>query len=267
MLDVQSALMSDQPLQATAKSGPSLSAMTVGRTIYKFKRTIKLDDYSGASVDILVDENDHLSVRAVDLIGDAWHHFLEALARAEEFQRQRRTHDTNREVQLALRKLATHLDGVVCGMCECLKQRLSDFRPPEYGKRKDCTLAQKIDYLTAYVQEVRRLRLPTLDLKFKVFRDLLIHPYAKKSLPPDAEGKKMQIGQSDIFDVTVDDLKVAKSMVDGWLGAVTALFDYPRGYHTGRLAEDFAAKLLREYKRCGGALPQDDEIEVKTYRI
>ena len=61
--------------------------------MYKFKRTIKLDDYSGASVDILVDESDRLSVRAVDLIGDAWHETLEALSRAEQANREGTRYD------------------------------------------------------------------------------------------------------------------------------------------------------------------------------
>jgi hypothetical protein len=235
--------------------------------MYKFKHTIKLDDYSGATLDILVDENDYLSARATDLIGDAWHESLEALARAEMFQSHGRTHDTNREIQTALTKLVTHLDGVVCGMTECLKRSLRDFKPPEYGKRKDCTLAQKIEYLTAYVKDVRCLSLPALDLSFKVFRDLLIHPYADKSLPPGTGGKKKRIAQGDIFDVTIGDLKIAKSAVDAWLGAVTKLFEYPRGYHTQRLVKDFSAKLVREYRRHGGVLPPDDKIETQTYRI
>jgi hypothetical protein len=234
--------------------------------MYKFRHIIKLDDYSGATVEILVDGNNHLSVRATDLIGDAWHDFLEAFARADVLQQHGQTYDTNREIQIALTKLVTHLDGVVCGMCKYLKGSLGDFRPPEYGKRKDCTLAQKIEYLTAYVQNVRRLPLQALDLSFKVFRDLLIHPYANKSLLANT-GDKKQITQGDIFDVTVDDLKIAKSAVDEWLGTITELFKYPRGYHTQRLAKHFLEKVVREYKRSGGALPPYDEIETKTYRI
>ena len=125
--------------------------------MYKFRHTIKLDDYSGASIEILVDKDDYLSVRAVDLIGDAWMEFLEAVTHVEEFQRQGQLHSTNQEIHRALAKLATHLDGVVSGMCECLKQRLTDFNPPVYGKRRDCTLAQKIKYIHSYVRDVQYL--------------------------------------------------------------------------------------------------------------
>jgi hypothetical protein len=208
--------------------------------MYKFKKTFKLDDHSGATVEVLVDENDRLSVRAVDLIGDAWHHCLEALERAAHYERKQRTHDRNREIRAALTDLTTHLDGVVCGLCKCLKQRLSDFRPPVFGKRQDCTLAQKITYVTEYVTNNRGDKVPALDLTFKVFRDLLVHPYAVKSLPADAKGHRKEISQGDAFDLTIDEVRAATASVDEWLGAVTAVFEYPRGYDTQRLAEDFA---------------------------
>ena len=234
--------------------------------MYKFKRSIKLDDYSGATIDILVDENDRLSVRAVDLIGDAWHQSFEALSRSEEFHREGRRHDSNWELPTAMTKLATHLDGVVCGMCQCLKRQLPDFAPPEYGKRKDCTLRQKIDYLNEYVQRVRRVVLPPLDLSFKVLRDLLIHPYAEKSVSTGAD-TRVPIGQGDVFDLTTDDLRAATLNVDAWLGAVTNLFEYPRRYDTRRLVDDFTPRLIRLYREAGGVVSPDGQIEFSTYRI
>jgi hypothetical protein len=235
--------------------------------MYKFKHTIKLDDYSGASLDILIDENDRLSVRAVDLIGDAWNEVLEGLTRAEEADRKGRPHDVNRELQTAVTKLATHLDGVICGMCECLKRTLPDFRPPEYGKRKDCNLRQKIEYVTEYVQRSRNVALPRLDLTFKVLRDLLVHPYADKSIPSAAGGARVPISQGDVFDLTIADLRASSSMVDGWLGAVTGIFEYPRGYHTQRLAEDFTAKFIQKYKAHGGTWPKDGDVGFNVYMI
>jgi hypothetical protein len=62
-------------------------------------------------------------------------------------------------------------------------------------------------------------------------------------------------------------LKAAKSMLDEWLGVITAHFEYPRGYDTRRLAEDVAAKFLRRYKEFDGTLPPLDEIPLSTYRI
>ena len=231
--------------------------------MYKLKRTIKLDDYSGACVDIIIDENDRLSVRAVDLIGDAWLETLEALTRAEEADRQGCLHDVNRELHTAITKLATHLDGVVCGMCDCLKQTLPDFRPPQYGKYKDCTLRQKIKYVTGYVWRFRGVSLPRFDLRFKVLRDLLVHPHSRKSVPSTGGGAGDLISQGDVFDLTIDDLRTAVSMVDGWLGAVTKMFQYPRGYHTQRVAEHVTVQLTEEYKACGG----DDVLEFEMYRI
>jgi hypothetical protein len=110
------------------------------------------------------------------------------------------------------------------------------------------------------------MTLVPLDLSFKVFRDLLIHPYVTKSLP-GGQHQKRELSQGDIFDVTLDELKVARAMVDRWLGDVTALFEYPRGYHTDRLARDFSQRLLEEYARCGGQFDPDMAIESRTYRI
>jgi hypothetical protein len=106
-----------------------------------------------------------------------------------------------------------------------------------------------------------------MDLSFKVIRDLLIHPYANKSLPSGPKQELAAIGQGDIFDIDVDDLKTAISVVDSWLGAVTNLFEYPRGYDTRRLAEDFAATLVGELRLSGSVQPTVGDIPVKTYRI
>jgi len=250
-------------LPAIATGVPSDVSQT---KMYKFKRSIRLDEYSGATIDILVDETDRLSVRAVDLIGDAWHQSLEAVARAEECHRQGRRHDANRELQTAITKLATHLDGVVSGMCECLKRRLPDFRPPEYGKRRDCTLRQKIDYFNEYVKAKRGVSPPPLNSTFKVLRDLLIHPYATKSVIADS-GERVPIGQGEVFDLTTDDVRTAISGVDAWLGTITSLFEYPRGYDTLRLVQEFTPRLIRRYRDAGGVAPADDEIEFNAYRI
>jgi len=233
--------------------------------MYKFRHVIKLDEYSGATLEILVDANDHLNVRAIDLVGDAWYDLLEGLKRADEFENQNRIYDRNREIQTSLTKMMTHLDAVVSGMCKYLEHSQKDFHLPKRGKR-DCSLAKKIEYLIDYSNESRGKCLPPLDLNFKVFRDLLIHPYVEKSVK-DTDGNIKPINQSDLFDLSLNELKMAVSMLDKWLGDITALFQYPRGYDTERLAQDYSQKITKLYRKFGGELPPDDQIESSTYRI
>ena len=78
--------------------------------MYKFRQSFKLDDYSGACVEVLVGEDDQLSVRAIDLIGDGWWNFLDAVKCAEEFHLRGEVYRENQEIHRGLTSLATHLD-------------------------------------------------------------------------------------------------------------------------------------------------------------
>ncbi len=151
-------------------------------------------------------------------------------------------------------------------MCKCLEKTLGDFKQPKFGRRQDCSLAHKIAYITSYVTESRGLAIRELDLSFKVFRDLLIHPYVRKSLRQGREPKR-ELSQADIFDLTLDEMQQACSMVDQWLGDVTRLFEYPRGYDTERLAKDYAPGLVEKYANLSGSIKPGTIIDFWVYRV
>jgi len=231
---------------------------------YKFRESVHLDEWSGAHVDILVDQDDRLTVRAVDMVGDAWHDHLQELDVAQ--QTHASEYARNRAIQSSLSKLITHFDGVVSGLFKYVSESDSGFHVPE-KKARFCTLLQKIDAIAAHYCRRTAARLPELDLDCKSIRDLLIHPYISKSLP----SSRQELKQGDIFDLTVHDLKRFSTAVDRWLGAITHHFAYPRGYNTEIVGKNYCKVVYERYRAAmlvkGVRLPAYEDVEALTSRI
>jgi hypothetical protein len=238
--------------------------------MYKFKKSIKLDE-SGALVEILVDSQDQLSVRAVDLVGDSWFEYLEHLQEAQQFERSNNTYKRNRALRSALLSLISHLDGVVSGLCNTLEKEDSRFKLLSKTGRATCTLKDKMLYLKDYVLQKKQKRLPYINLELKPLRDILVHPNVTKRHFNTKKKGYEEIDQSNLFDVSFTELHAAGKMVDRWLGSLTAIFKYPRGYDTKRLAEDMARGLLQNYQKIlrekKGELIDIENIDSTTYRI
>jgi len=75
-----------------------------------------LDYYSGATWDVLVGEDGHLSVRVTDLVGDGWIDCLDALGMWAEYDRRGPSHDANRGLRAARTSRAVDRKAVL--LCE-----------------------------------------------------------------------------------------------------------------------------------------------------
>jgi regulator of replication initiation timing len=194
-------------------------------------------------VKIVISKTDgHVTIKAVDLTGDAWDDYLYYIEQARRSQLSNDLHGTNRALRAALGNLIAHLEGVVSGVHLKLQKSRNDFKPL---KRPDgrCTLKSQILDLRKHAREQMSRPLPYLRLHLKPLRDILVHPTITKTDRDEATGAKIELSELDLFDLTLSRLSTDGNHVSQWLDRLCALYGYKRVHDTHKMIKDLTGKM------------------------
>ena len=153
-----------------------------------------------------------VKVKAVDLVGDAWHDYLHFLAEARKAESVGDLRATNRALRAALGNLFAHLDGVIGGLYGHMRETSADFEPSR-RRGRDASLKDRVSRLKQYAVRRRRSPLPYLSLRLKPLRDILAHPNITKR----ALGGDDVLSAVDLFELTPTALDEEGNRIADWL--------------------------------------------------
>jgi hypothetical protein len=134
------------------------------------------------------------------------------------------------------------------------------------GKKRGAAVLQKAREIEERLVEEKGQTLPDLDTRFKVIRDILIHPYVTKLVESGEE-----LSQSTVFDLSLEDLRDNSIAIDRWLGTLCEAFDHTRFYDTKTISTKYAEEFVRLYRKNleegPGAYPDFSELGAEIKRI
>ena len=188
-------------------------------------------------------DGEHLIIKAVDLTGDAWDDYLHYLEQARSSQASNDLHGTNRALRDALGHLIAHLEGVVTGLYNKLRDTRSDFRPRIRLDGRHCTLRDQIADLRKHARQQMKNPLPYLPLRLKALRDILVHPTITKIDPDKGASDQIKLSELDLFDLTLSSLTADGNRISQWLDRLCGIYGYTRLHDTYKVIEDVKAKV------------------------
>ena len=202
---------------------------------------------------------------AVDLAADLWddyRHYL-ALAKKEEASGTP-SPAMNRAVRGATWSLCSHLEGVVSGLHRWLRANDSGFSARGRGDGRDGSLCDQVLDLRRDAERRQRVRLCYLDLRLKLFRDILAHPGITReerlrspvqvlTFPggqPDLRlSETRTLSEVELYQLQPADIEADGQKIDLWLERLCEVYKYPRFPDTKQALEE----ALRPYGGDSGA--------------
>lgn len=184
-----------------------------------------------------------ISTTAIDLTGDAWSDYLYFLDEARKAEAKNDLHATNRFLRAALGNLISHLDGVVSGLYRKLTDKGVLFESQKRTDGKHCTLKGQILDLKRYAERHLGTRLPYLNLKVKLLRDILMHPSITKENYDHVSNKQIKLSESDLFALSVKTLSAEGTCIGNWLDKLCSTYKFTRIHDTKAFVERYADAL------------------------
>jgi hypothetical protein len=185
---------------------------------------------------------------AVDLASDLWEDFQHYLAEAKrETDSDVPSPAANRAIRGAIWCLCNHVEGVISGLHEQLRSEDGGFEY-EYQQRlrrdkgKDKLCGKVLD-LRKHAGARKNVRLSYLDLRLKLFRDIIAHPGITKedklrspvqvlTFPggqPELKGCETAIlTEVELYLLRPADIEADAQGIDNWLTRLCELYKYPR---------------------------------------
>jgi hypothetical protein len=193
-------------------------------------------------IDIPVDGG-QVTITAIDLAGDAWADYVSYRDEGRDAHRSGDIPRRNRALRSALIHLFAHLEGVAGGLYNRLQRDRPDFAPFAAKPGRSCTLKAQISGLTAHASRQMGAAVQEPTLRYKPLRDILVHPYIKKSSADAATGEVVELTEVDLFKLSVEDLEAEGAVIDAWLNQICGLYAFTRFHDTLQLCATYANEL------------------------
>jgi regulator of replication initiation timing len=191
---------------------------------------------------------DQTTLKVVDLTGDAWHDYEFYMEEARKSESLNDLHATNKALRAALGNLIAHLDGVVTGLHEKLLKTRKDFRSRKLEEGKQCTLRDRVLDLRRHAERQMEEDLPSLRLKLKPLRDILVHPNITKKTLDESSGRQIELTEIDLFNLTVKNLSREGHHISRWLDRLCEIYKYTRIHDTEEICDKFGKILGKASK-------------------
>ncbi len=187
-------------------------------------------------------DGSEFNAEAIDLAGDAWSDYSHHLQVAAQAEASDQVHQKNRSLRAASISLAAHFEGVVGKVCARLAAPKNNL-PKLNLARRDRSLRAKLDALEEHARCHMSTPLPALQMRFKLFRDIIAHPGISKMDRETDPKKPEKLSEIEVYDLCVDEVRSQGVAIEEWLDSVCVTYRIDRVEDTEGIVRKLAEAL------------------------